>query len=35
VLCQFQGKEGKHIPTEVLDKVKASVGKEKEKITAT
>ena len=34
VLCQFQGKEGKHIPTEVLDKVKASIGKEKEKITA-
>ena len=34
VLCQFQGKEGKRIPAEVLDKVKASVGKEKDKITA-
>ena len=34
VLCQFQGKEGKHIPAEVLERIKASVGKEKEKITA-
>ena len=34
VLCQFQGKEGKHIPAEVLERIKASVGKEKDKITA-
>ena len=34
VLCQFQGKEGKHIPMEVLERIKASVGKEKDKITA-
>ena len=34
VLCQVEGKEGKHIPTEVLDKVKASVGKERDQITA-
>ena len=34
VLCQFHGKEGKHIPTEVLDKVKASVGKEQGQIMA-
>ena len=34
VLCQFQGKDGKRIPVEVLHKVKASVGKEKGHTTA-
>ncbi len=33
VLCQFQGKEGKNIPHEVVEKVKASMLKDKGDIT--
>jgi len=33
VLYQFQGKEGRQIPADVFDKVKASIGKDKEHIT--
>ena len=33
VLCQFQGKEGKHIPREVIDKIKANIVKDKASTT--
>ena len=35
VLCQFQGKEGKVIPREVLDKIKAGIGLAKDKGSIT
>ena len=33
VLCQFQGKEGKHIPPEVIDGIEDNTAKDKESIT--
>ena len=33
VLCQFQGKEGKHIPPEVLERIKDNIAKDKGSIT--
>ena len=33
VLCQFQGKEGKHIPPEVLEGIKDNIAKDRESIT--
>ena len=33
VLCQFQGKEGKHIPQEVIEGIRDSIAKEKGSIT--
>ena len=33
VLCQFQGKEGKHIPPEVIDGIKDNIANDKESIT--
>ena len=33
VLCQFQGKEGKHIPPELLEGIKDNIAKDRDSIT--
>ena len=33
VLCQFQGKEGKRIPPEIIEGIKANIAKDRESIT--
>jgi hypothetical protein len=33
VLCQFQGKEGKHIPPELLERIKDNIAKDRDSIT--